>query len=607
MHTDLLISLSLVIVVGTLAQWIAWRVGLPSILLLLFAGLILGPITGVLDVDYLLGDLLFPIVSLSVAVILFEGGLSLRWRDVEDSRHVVRNLIIVGSMVTWILTSLVAYILLGFSPEIALLLGATLVVTGPTVIIPLLKQIRPSHRVSTILRWEGIIIDPVGAILALLVFELIIASDLQAGIAVAIGILVQTVIIGLAIGWIAGRLLIEVFSRFRAPDSLLNPITLMFLIGSFTISNLIQTDAGLLTVTVMGIVMANQNRFDIKPIIEFKETLQTLLISALFILLAARLNLGDLMSIGPQTVLFVAVLIGIVRPLSVWVSTLGTGISWQERLFLAWMAPRGIVAASVASIFALELRAHGTHGGIELLVPITFSVIIGTVLIYSLTAGVLALRLGLAQSNPQGTLFVGAQRWVRKIALELQAAGFRVVLTDTNQSNTNRAKEAGLEAYNMNILSETEREDFDFSGLGRGMAMTSNDQVNTLSSLHLREAFGPQAVFQLPQQNQNRQTDKVAHSVTGRYLFGEQFTYEGLSARFTSDTEVKTLTIDDVEAFEQRMQSGIQPLFLITADKQILVWTMHNPPRLRAGMRAVVLDTPFESNNTVEETAATTN
>lgn len=435
MHDDLLVGLAVVITLSISAQWLAWRTKLPSILLLLTFGISAGSFLEIVDTDKLMGDLLFPVVSLSVAIILFEGGLTLRLDDLPEIGRVIRNLITLGVIITWFISTIAARLFLDLDWSLALLLGAILVVTGPTVVIPLLNQIRPSGRASSILRWEGIIIDPVGAVLAVLVFEEIIVGDNQ--VLIAGWGLIKTVLIGGIIGWGSARLMIEAFSRYWVPDNLQNPVVLTTITAAFAASNTLQAESGLLTVTIMGILMANQKRFDVIHIVEFKENLQVLLISSLFILLGARLDLDALTHLGLGAIFFLLTIMFIARPISVWVSTYHSDLNWREKLFISWMAPRGIVAAAVASIFSLELADHGYEGA-ELLVPLTFSVIIGTVAIYGLTAGFLAKQLGLIKDN-QGVLIIGAHGWSRKIALALQNAGIRVKLVDTNSQNIEQA------------------------------------------------------------------------------------------------------------------------------------------------------------------------
>lgn len=587
MNEEILFSLALIPILGLGAQWLAWRIKLPSILLLLIAGILAGPVTGVLDTTRLLGDLLFPVVSLSVAIILFEGGLSLRLDDLrEEVGSVVLRLILIGVPLTWAITSLAARWLFGVTWPVAILLGSVLVVTGPTVIIPLIKQIRPARRAGAILRWEGIVIDPVGAILAVLVFEQILAGETNPGLPMALLSLGETLLIGFGGGFVSAWLMTLAFSRFLVPDYLQNSIAVTTVLGMFTFSNLLQAESGLLTVTIMGIVIANQKRFDPKGLMEFKENLQVLLLSVLFILLGARLEIAPLIELGMGSVLvFVLVVIVIERPLSVWLATLRSGLPWKERMFIATVAPRGIVAASVSSIFALELEELHIEGA-ELLTPLAFSVILGTVAVYSLGAPLLARVLDISHRNPQGVLIVGAHGWARRIALKLQEAGISVLVADTNYSNIARATEAGLRVYQGNVLSEIAAEELELSAIGHLLAMTSNDEVNALATVHFTATFGKQNVFQLP--HHGTSSDGTTTNLGGPWVFAPHATFEHLNLCFGSGADLHLFEIKDPEALRQRFGKFI-PMFLVSPEGHLQVWTLHNPPTLRAGYRLIAL------------------
>lgn len=593
MHNDLLINIALVLGLGMFAQWFAWRVRQPSIIFLLLFGLIVGPIssilngTPILDVEHFLGELLFPVVSASVGVILFEGGLSLRFRDLEGAGGVVGRLVSVGVIVTWIISGVAAHYLLGLGWEMALLLGATLVVTGPTVIIPLLKQIRPKGRVGSVLRWEGIVIDPVGAILAVLVFEEIIAGPQWFALAWALFI---TITVGLGIGWVAAQTMIEIYRRYWVPDSLQNPVTLGFVLAAFAISNSIQPESGLLTVTVMGIAMANQRRFDINHIVEFKETLQVLLLSSLFILLSARMQPEDLLQLGWPTFWFIIIIIFIERPLAAWLSTIGSELNWRERVFIGWMAPRGIVAASVASIFAIELADRGVEGA-NVLLPVTFAVIIGTVATYSLTSGIVARRLGLSEVNPQGLLVVGGSPWIRDMAKQVQNAGYRVLLSDTNQTHVERARKENLEIYHGNVLSEVAQDEINFSGLGRLLALTPNSEVNALAGEHHEHTFGSENVFEL-QRREIEERDGISIHLGGRTLFSTSITYDTIIKRYQQGARVMTIRVEDVQAVQNAIPNAILPLFALPDKDTLLIWTEIDAPTVRQGGELIVLIEP---------------
>lgn len=611
MSNDLLILIGIAVILGLgmISQWLAWRFRLPSIILLLLVGLGVGPVATmflghpILDVELVLGDLLFPVVSASVAIILFEGGLGLRISDIRGTGAVVRNLVSIGVFATWAISAVAARFLFAMSWELALLLGATLVVTGPTVIIPLIKQIRPKGRVGSILRWEGIVIDPIGAVLAVLVFEDIIGGPDFGGL---LGAILITILIGGIIGWITAQIMIEVYRRYWVPDTLQNPVTLGFVLAAFTVSNVLQSESGLVTVTIMGIVMANQHRFDLRHIIEFKETLQVLLLSSLFILLAARMTPADISMLGWPTFFFVLIIIFIERPLAVWLSTWGSALNWREKLFLAWMAPRGIVAASVASIFALELQLHGpAPEQAALLVPITFAVIIGTVATYSLTAGPLARSLGLAERNPQGVLIVGGSAWIRAVASAIQQCDFRVLLADTNQSHANQARSEGLDVFQGNILSELAKDEIDLVGIGRLLALTGNEEVNALAGEHFRDTFGGDSIYEIQRAGRTDQRSDMSQHLGGRVLFPKPATYEEIERRFRSGANVMTVFVKNVESLQNSIPNAILPLFAVPDSKRLIIWTATDPPRLQMGMKLIALIEPQHVEALIERGAIT--
>lgn len=534
----LLTALASLFVLGVAAQWVAAKLRIPSILLLLSTGFVAGPLTGWLVPDKLLGALLFPVVSLSVGLILFEGGLSLRFAELRQIGWALAGLLTIGLAVTWTLTTIGAVYLLQFPWRMALLLGATLVVTGPTVIGPMLRFIRPTGMVGPIARWEGIVIDPIGATLGVLVFETLLHHadpTLEQSTEDALGRLLETLLAGSVCGSLAALGLLFAMRRFWVPDRLRSAVTLAVVIATFTAANLWRDEAGLLAVTLMGVLLANQRTVSIQRIVEFKEDLSVLLISFLFVLLAARLDLKNVAALGWRGMAFLAFLILVVRPLAVLLSTLGTRLNWRERLFLGWFAPRGIVAAAVASVFAIRL--DDPQGK---LVPATFIVIVGTVVVYGLTAFPLARRLGLAVRNPQGLLIASAHPGARAIAVAVQAAGYRVLLVDSDRGNGNAARLEGLEAVNADLLDEHLVEELDLGGIGRFLAMTSNDEINALSAARFREQFGSAEIYQVaPADSGQTLPDPDSFLVNGRILFGLGLTYAALDERFGAGASVK--------------------------------------------------------------------
>jgi len=588
---QILIAIASIVTLGIAAEWLAWRIHLPSILVLLLFGFIAGPLSGFLNPDQVLGDMLFPVVSISVAVILFEGGASLRLHDLRRIGGTVRNLVTIGALVSWLLVAAAAYYILEVEVAPALLIGAILVVTGPTVIIPLLRHVRPVHQVGTALKWEGILIDPIGAVLAVLVFEAVIAGGLEAATAVATLGLLKTVAVGTIVAAVGVGVLVLFIDRQWVPDFLQSPLALMIVVTAFAASNLVQPESGLLTATLMGVAVANQKRVDVKHIIEFKENLRVLLISSLFIILAARLSMDDLSKFGLREFAFLAALILIVRPIVVAIATAGSEFSWRERALMSWIAPRGIVAAAVASIFALELAEAG-YAGADRLVSITFLVIIATVMIYGLTAAPAARLLKVAQPDPQGALIVGAHPWARAIAAELREEGVAVRLVDTNYSNIAQARMEGLPVHYGSALTEGALDSIELEGIGRLLAVTSNDEVNALTALHFSEVFGTGSVYQLPTEQVAKSSDKVVpRYLRGQFLFAPTATYWTLTARFDAGADVKTTNLTetfDYQTFKQRYPDAI-PLFLIGEKGKLTVFTTAGPVEPASGQRLVAI------------------
>ena len=582
MESIFLVGITLIIFLGITAQWISWRLKLPSILLLFIFGFLAGPVFNLIHPDELFGNILFPLVSFSVAIILFEGGLTLNLRDLKDVGTVVRNLISIGVLITWVLTTLAAIFILELSLSLSLLFGAILVVTGPTVIIPLLREVRPGGQINPILKWEGIMNDPVGALLAVLVFESILATGVPAATAVAIDGILKTVIFGGILGLLGGYLIVLMLRFKQIPDYLLNPISLMMVFCVFAGSNLIQKESGLFAVTLMGIYLANQKTVIVKHIVEFKENLRVLLISVLFIILAARLSFSELEMLGFNSFLFLVILILIVRPAAVFASTIRSSLSLKEKIFLSWVAPRGIVAAAITSLFAFELSNSGIEN-VESMVPTMFMVIVGTIAIYGLSARPLARWLKIASPDPQGCLILGGHDCGRTIGKVLKEKGFKVLLVDTNWENIKTARMQGLPTYYGSVLSEYILNDIDLTGIGRLLALTQNEEVNSLATLHFSRLFGSNEVFQLAIEDKNVDQDKkVSKSLRGQILFGSEFNFDYLTDKFSKNATVKSTPITeefDFDDFRKKYKEGnVVPLFLIREKKYLKIFTDKNPP-----------------------------
>ncbi len=563
-----------VLALGIAAQWIAWRFKLPSILLLLGFGFLAGQIY---DQSAILEDTaLFAFVSLAVGVILLEGGLSLRFNELKEAGLPVLQLVTTGALITWILAIPAARFAAGFSWPVATLVGAILVVTGPTVIGPILRTLKPSRSVNSVLKWEGIVIDPVGAVLAVLVFGVLFGSHGNSA-ATVLGGLVKTLAAGFGLGFGVAWMLVAVLRRHWAPDYLQSVVILTAGLVVFAISNHIQHESGLLAVTVLGVGLANQNRAKVRHIIEFKENLRILLISTLFIILGGRVSWEQVVSVWKEALLFLAALIVVVRPAAVFLSTIGSKLTRKEKIFLSLMAPRGIVAAAVSSIFAMEIIKLGepfqSEG--ERIVPIVFTVIVGTVLFYGLLAGPVARRLGVAMKKPQGVLFAGTRRWVIESAVALQKLGYRVLVVDSNYTATSNARMAGIPAVNANVLSEFVTEELDLSGIGRMLAVTNNEQVNSLACIGFAHALGRSNVFQLAPNDLGKSERRLgSDELRGRLLFGGESGNQRLNRLENRGAAVKTTPLTEEFTWEdylERHGENAIVLFIARADGELKV------------------------------------
>jgi len=579
MHEHILLGLALVCVAGAVAQWIGWKLKLPPIVFLLGAGFVVGPWTGYLDPDKVFGDLLFPVVSLAVSVILFEGGLSLKFKELKRSGRAILNLTTIGVLVSWVLGSLLAHLLLGFPLSLAALAGAILVVTGPTVIAPMLRIIRPKGKVGEIAKWEGILNDPIGAVLAVLVFEIVMLGNVDnAPLFILMG-LGKTLLLGLCISALAAALLISLERLNLIPKYLQNLTILALIFGCTAVSNHFQHESALLTVTLFGIILANQKFFDVDHVVEFKENLRVLIISGLFILLAARISFSALHGLGLQSILFLASLVLIVRPLAVWISCLGTSLDLREKLFLMLVAPRGIVVVAVTSIFSLSMEQANIPFAQSFFTEMIF-VVLGTVILYGGLASYLTGLIGISNQNPQGVLFVGAHSWARRMAREIHNFGIPVFLIDSNDHSVQTAKNMGLPAASGNVFSEEFLDQIDFSEMGHLVAITANDEVNAFAESALAAYMSDPEIYHLKPGDKAR-TPFGDFSQKLTPLFAEDTSFVKLEELFAQGALFKTITLResfDWVKFQENYGRESLPLFCIDRSNNVTVFNSKSPP-----------------------------
>ncbi|ELC9554335.1 sodium:proton antiporter [Vibrio alginolyticus] len=555
--------LSAVGVIGLGCQWLAWRLRLPAILFLLLAGLIVGPFMQWLNPDEILGNLLFPLVSLAVAVILFEGSLTLNFKEIRGVSGSVWSIVSIGAIISWAATSIATHYFLGFTWELAMLFGSLTVVTGPTVIVPLLRTVRPNSTLANILRWEGILIDPLGALFVVMVYEFIVSHSAINSVEVFGTIIAVGVMLGAASGYAVATIM----RRSWLPEYLQPFAVLMVVLGVFSVSNHIESEAGLLTVTVMGMWLANAKDINIQQILHFKEHLTILLITGLFIFLAARISLDDFAALGSGALLLFVFMQLVSRPLSIFLSTFRSNLRLKDKLFLSWVAPRGIVAASISSLFAIKLTEYGIDEAI-LLVPMTFMVIIGTVVLQSATARPVALTLGVAEPAPRGFLLIGANRVAREIGQALSRYDRRVLMTDSNWEYISQVRMLGLDYYYGNPISSHADDNLNLIGIGQVVALTPDQHFNIMACMQFVDEFGEDKVHCLQKVKTNvngSEKHSVAQEYHGKLLMGGNVSYTQLASMLSRGADVKHTKLSDNFTYQDYLAhhkgSSVVPLF----------------------------------------------
>ncbi|ABI59236.1 MULTISPECIES: cation:proton antiporter [Nitrosomonas] len=564
MTLDLGTTLTLLLVIGFLAQWLGWRTHLPAILPLLLIGILLGPVTGWFDPDATLGPLLFPGVSLAVAIILFEGSLTLRFSELHGIGRAVHGMITYGAALAVIMLAVAAHWIADLTWGIAFLFGALTCVTGPTVIQPMLRTLRPTAHVANALRWEGIVLDPLGALFAVLVFQAVL-TQLQDH---SPGTFLVMVAVGVVAGLGAAAILATLIYQQWIPEYLQNYATLATVLGIFTLSNTLIHESGLLAVTVMGIVLGNLRIIHIDHIMTFKEDLSTLLVSVLFVILSARLQWPL-----PNGVLWAGILIFlaaqvIIRPISIFVATLGSQLSWRERALLSFVSPRGVVAAAISSLFALHLDDLGIEGA-DALVPLVFILIIATVVLQSATAHHLARWLGVLAPEPKGVLIFGSDTAARTIATALDQQKIDVILADDNWNMISQARMEGLKTFFGNPTSRTAELHLDLTPIGHFLAISGRRELNYLACLHYREELGREAVYRMrvlkPDDTTDRQT--FAGKLRSKVLFNPDMTQLKFNELLSQGWTIKSNELTNVFGWPEFLaQHGQDAILLFGID-----------------------------------------
>ena len=580
-----MLELAGIIILGILAQWVAWKFKIPAILPLILIGLLVGPIAAeFLSEDgakwiepiwngtkgLFPGDGLYYFVSLAISIILFEGGLTLKREEIKNVGPSITKLITVGSAVTFFGAGVLAHYLFNLSWEISFLFSGLIIVTGPTVITPILRNIPLKKDVSAVLKWEGILIDPIGALVAVLVFEFISVGGGSGFTKTALVEFGKILLFGTSFGFTFAHALAFVINKKLVPHYLLNVVSLSTVLLVFVESEIFAHESGLLAVVVMGMVLGNGKLKNIKELLYFKESLSVLLISILFILLAANIDIKDLMLLyNWKTAVLFAVVVFVIRPLAVFLSTYKSKLKTNEKLFISWVGPRGIVAAGIASLFGSKLLKQGVEGA-EYITPLVFMIVLGTVLLNATTARIFAKIVGVFLTSSDGILIIGASPASRLIASYLKQNGRRVVLIDSNPNHIKKADDMELEAIEASVYDDDLSENIELNDVGYLMSLTGSSVINEYALNKFSQQFGEQGAFRLissdEMKNSNDNTELGLFSPTDDYI-----NLSEVVRNFPKINEVEITSKEDYLAKINKLNSEITsiPIFVKSNDGKI--------------------------------------
>lgn len=587
MQDHLVLAVTLVGFLGIGAQWLGWRFNLPAIVLMSIAGLLVGPVFGILQPAETFGDFYQPIIAIAVAVILFEGGLQLKFDEIRELQKGITRLVFPGGPIAWVLGALAAHYIGGLSWPTAILFAGIMVVTGPTVIIPLLRQAKLSTRPAALLKWEGIINDPVGALLAVFVYEFFHVRAEQEvlgyGPATIIGSLILGSLLCIGLGIVIGFALAKAFRAGWVPEYLKPPVLLGSVLICFEFANLLQEEGGLLSVTAMGVTMANAKMPSINQLRHFKENIAVLLVSGVFVLLTANLTPETLSRLDWRAAAFVFAMLFLVRPASVFLSTIGAGLPLKERLLVGWIAPRGIVAVAVSGLFAVEMAELGYEDA-EAMVPLAFAMVFATVLLHGFTIAPLGKLLGLASKKAPGVLIVGSSPWSVALAQKIHELDIPVLVADASYRSLRPARQAGLETFYGEILSEVTEHHIEFVRFGTLLALSGNEAHNALVCTDLAPEMDRAATYQLSMRGAADDRKAVSFSLQGKTFLAEGAHLESLLQRHYSGWTFQWTRLSDTYGPKQYaadlhadamivavFRKGARPLLFQSAEQELLL------------------------------------
>ena len=584
-----MLELAGIIILGILAQWVAWKFKIPAILPLILIGLLVGPIAAAfLSEDgtkwiepiwngkkgLFPGDGLYYFVSLAISIVLFEGGLTLKRSEIKNVGPVITKLITLGSAITFFGAGIVAHFIFDLGWELSFLFSGLIIVTGPTVITPILRNIPLKKDISTVLKWEGILIDPIGALVAVLVFEFISVGGGSGFTKTALMEFSKILLFGTTFGFTFAHALAFSINKKLIPHYLLNVVSLSAVLLVFVSSEMFAHESGLLAVVVMGMVLGNGKLANLKELLYFKESLSVLLISILFILLSANINIEDLLLLCTwRTAVLFAIVVFIIRPLAVFASTRNSKLKLNEKLFISWVGPRGIVAAGIASLFGSKLLKQGVYGA-EYITPLVFMIVLGTVLFNATTARLFAKIVGVLLKTSDAILFVGASSPARLIAKYLKDNGKRVILIDSNKDFIAQAIKSDLEAFQIDIYNQDLSDNIELNDVGYLIAMTGSEAVNTYAVDSFSKYFGEQGAYRLATSKEVLNTNLPVENET-KFLTPKD-DYLNLSEAYRDNPEIHEIEITTEKVYRKVLSKCFNelksvPLFVKKGGKLFLI------------------------------------
>lgn len=559
------LAFTLVGVLGVGSQWLAWRLRMPSIVLMLLAGLMVGPVLGILDPGAQFGDMLKPMIGIAVAIILFEGGLTLNFHTLRDAAVGVKRLVVVGAPLGWLASALTLHYAAGLSWAASAVFGGIMIVTGPTVIAPLLRQAKLQKRPAALLQWEAIVNDPVGALAAVLAFEVVVVLET----ATSVGAAAQDLVIGIGLasllGFAGGWGIARAFRRAYVPEYMKVPVLFVVLLAVFALSDYVLHESGLLAVTIMGIWIANVQLPSYVELRRFKEHATVLLVSGVFILLAASMSREALVSLNLTALVFVLTVIFVARPLPVLAALSFSDVPWRERLLVAFTGPRGVVLVAVAGLFGERLVEIGVTDA-DRIAPLAFALVAATVVLHGFTLTPMARLLGLTASSKSGVILLGGSRWSVALAEALKSMDLQVIIADPNHAHLRSARDAGIDTFFGDILSKAAEEQLDLVAYDKLISATDNDAYNTLVATDLAPEFGRENVFQLKRVREASSRHALPANLGGQEI-GDGKTYSEANALISQGWKFRVTKLTEEFTLDQWRDMNPEGILIAQLDK----------------------------------------